>query len=163
MNTPHIIDTAVEPFIPDGFVVAEHRKNGPFVWEINKVELFEADYRIQVTEDQDEKLRGALTIIMDRGIHGAEVLTELKGKSVLNSNVLEYLIKHQELIPDSWKLNEEGVVRHIYFLGTVYNKPEDKVDNLAVCYLYWNETHWDWDYKMLCYRWDTGEVAAILK
>ena len=163
MTTSHVIDTTADPFIPDGLIVAEHHKNGSLVWNPNKIELYEPNFRVQVTKDQDEKLRGALSIIMEKGIQGTEVVSELEGKGALNTNVLDYLVKHQDLIPEAWKLNEDGVIQHINFLGTIYNKPEDGVDNFCACYLYWNETHWDWDYKMLVYRWDTGEVAAILK
>jgi hypothetical protein len=71
-----------------------------------------------------------------KGIKGNELRRELASKKVLNANVLEYLLAHQELIPDSWKYDAAGKYRHIFFWGTIYRSFSG---NLLVRYLGWGD------------------------
>jgi len=158
-----VIDTATTPFIPDGLGVVAHRTNGPLVWDAEKIVFYEPERRIQVTTENDEAFRSVISVAAGEGVDGLDVVEQLKDKVTVNASVLDFLIKHQELIPDSWKANEEGVPLHIYFLGTIYGKPDETSENYCACYLYWNGKYWDWSYSMLVYTWDSATVAAIIK
>lgn len=88
----------------------------------------------------------------EKGFIQGEVLAErMKGKG-LNSNVLEYLLKHTELIPEDWKNS------CVFFWGTVYRHAGGF---LCVRYLVWNGGRWVWHYFWLGRVWDSGCPAAV--
>lgn len=85
---------------------------------------------------------------------------ELKGAKVpvLNACVLDYILIHPELIPENWKKDKNGNIRHIYFWGTVYRRPSV---GLCVRYLYWDDA-WHWDHRWLDNVWHYQGPAAVL-
>lgn len=88
----------------------------------------------------------------EKGYIKGEVLAErMKGKG-LNSNVLEYLLKHTELIPEDWKN------RYVFFWGTVYRHADG---DLCVRYLFWDGGRWGWDYDWLVSDWRSSDPAAV--
>lgn len=93
----HIINTNAAPKFPYGdWKVKKHTKMGKLDWDKIKVELYLSEKK------------------KDGYIKGEDLLKELEGKNPLNANVLEYLLEHQELIPEEWK------GRYIFFFGTVF-------------------------------------------
>lgn len=114
----HLIDCDVDPFVPDGWSVEEHKKGGKIQSDVSKIELWLAKGQ------QNSKVIG-----------GNKLREELKGKKVLNANVLDYLLAHQNLIPEEWK------VKAIFFWGTIYR---DLGGRLCVRYLRWGGGVWDW-------------------
>ncbi len=92
-------------------------------------------------------------------VEGNKLLKTLKGKSVLNATVLDYLYDHQDEIPESWKKDEEGNTRYIYFWGTIYR---DSDDSLYVRCLYFYDGVWDRRYDWLDLDWDVQNPAAVL-
>lgn len=129
----HIIDTNKTPYCPTGLTVKEHINNGKV--DVSKISLF-------VSESQK------------KWIQGYDLLKELKPKSPLNANVLDYLYEHQELIPKWWK-KEWG----IFFWGTIYR---DSDGRLYVRYLFWNVGAWRWGYGWLDNGWRGLDPAALL-
>lgn len=96
----HVIDCDAEPFIPEDWEVEEHIRGGRFKFNPSQLSLFLTD----------EQRAGTM-------ISGSNLRKKLKGKPVLNANVLDYLLIHPELIsvPDhQWKN------RRVYFWGTIY-------------------------------------------
>jgi hypothetical protein len=124
----HIIDCDKDPFCPDWLKVENHKRGGQIAFDPEKIELY-------LTERQKTEW-----------VNSTDVQKELEGRNVLNANVLDYLLAHPELIPESWKKDENGNARFIYFWGTIYR---DSGDRLCVRCLYWGVGRWDWDRSWL--------------
>jgi hypothetical protein len=86
------------------------------------------------------------------GFIKGEILAERLKKTALNGNHLDYLLKHPELIPDSWK------GQYVYFWGTVYRDADGR---LFVRCLYWRGGRWDWGYDWLGGDWYVSNPAAV--
>ncbi|MBI4458101.1 hypothetical protein HY633_04010 [Candidatus Uhrbacteria bacterium] len=123
----HVVDCDAAPFCPKYLFRTskgtEHRKGGQLVLTPGKIRLFLAE---------GQKNSGWLT--------GHDLRKELADKPVLNANVLDYLLAHQELIPEEWK----GKVA-VLFWGTIYR---DAIGSLYVRYADWRGDRWvsscDW-------------------
>src|SRR3990167_9669406 len=114
---PPNIDCNADPFVPEGWSIEEHIKGGLWLWDSTKV----------VLHLEPEQTTGYLT--------GNTLRERLKGKLVLNANVLDYLLAHTELIPEEWKR------KYIFFWGTVYR---DRGGYLYVRCLCWYCDGWHW-------------------
>jgi len=113
-----IIDCDADPFVPEGWEVVEHRGNGKLEWDPAKFELYLCD----------EQEHGRIA--------GHELREKLvEGKQTLNANVLDYLLKHSELIPKEWKK------KLIFFWGTIYR---DHYGLLVVRCINWNRGKYGW-------------------
>jgi hypothetical protein len=119
----HIINLDADPFTPSGWRVEEHQKGGYLRWDPTQV-------RLHISKDQKN----------DKYVVGNALRTELNGKSVLNANVLDYLLANPHLIPEEW----EG--RAVFFWGTIYRHSNR---NLYVRYLCWHGDWWGWDSRWL--------------
>jgi len=94
------------------------------------------------------------------GIFGDHLAERLSGKPLLKANVLDHLLANTNLIPESWKDDEQGRTRCIYFWGTIYRASDG---DLYVRYLYWSDGQWCWDrdgWRDLVF--DAQNSAAIL-
>lgn len=100
--------------------VIEHRKGGQFEWNLDEIELYQCE---------EQQTRCSLFL-------GVKLRKKLKGKPVLNANVLDYLLKHPELIPDEWKFKE------IFFWGTTYRHGHGATGSR---FLYWDVHDEKWD------------------
>jgi hypothetical protein len=94
-------------------------------------------------------------------IEGNKLRKELENSKVpvLNACVLDYLIAHPEIIPEDWKVDENGNTHYIYFWGTVYRDPSD---NLCVRCLCWDDGAWNWNFSWLVDGWNDQNPAAML-
>lgn len=117
-----LINCDADPFVPDGSSVEEHRKGGQWKFNPAKVKLWLAK----------EQKGGS--------IEGNKLREQLKGKPILNANVLDYLLKSPHLILEEWK------GKYIFFWGTIYR---DRFGRLCVRYLCWNGDRWLWDFHWL--------------
>jgi hypothetical protein len=142
--------TSDRPFIPDGCKVESHkemavlkltRKGDDLFLDGKKIELFLSDKQKKGT------------------VVGNDIRKELEGKPVLNACHLDYLREHPDLIPDSWKVDEQGKTRYIFFWGSIYRR---SVGNLRVRYLYWNDGGWNWSNRWLDDEWNSNNPAAVL-
>lgn len=119
----HVIDMDAKPLIPyDGWKVEEHKKGGQLEWT-------PTGFRLHLSANQAEH----------KSIEGYKLRKELANEPVLNANLLDYLLEHPHLIPEDWKVDEQGRTRYIYFWGTIYRVSDV---NLSVRYLHWNGGHW---------------------
>lgn len=138
----HIIDCDADPLIPaKGWKVEEHKKSGSFKWNPLAVEFYLSD------SQKNGKV-----------IDGNKLRKELAGKPVLNANVLDYLLKHPELIPDNWKKDEKGNTRYIFFWGTIYRGPGG---GPSIRDLYWRGDGWHWHWRWLQVGWFEVCPAAL--
>jgi hypothetical protein len=87
-----------------------------------------------------------------RHIKGSDLLKELGEESVLNANVLDYLLLHPEIIPEDWK------GKYVYFWGTIY---EYTLGRLYVRFLRFNDGRWYSNPTWLGYKWGNLSPAAL--
>jgi hypothetical protein len=136
-----IIDLDSDPVILGEFQVEEHQRGSFFEWQPKEVQLYLSELQLN-----------------EKSIKGNELRNELKGKPVLNANVLDYLLKYQNLIPEQWKKDEWGRTRSIYFWGTIYS---DREGRLYVRCLFWLSGKWQEQYSCLDSGWYVNNPAAI--
>ncbi len=119
----HIIDCDANPYVPNGWKSESHRKHGMFNWNQKKIHLYLPANRK-----------------LGKCIEGKKLQKEVENQPIVNANVLDYLLVHPELIPESWK----GEV--IFFWATIYR---DSFGRLCVRCLYWNGNSWRWIYHWI--------------
>lgn len=130
----HLIDCNVNPFIPKGWTVEEHKKGGSFKFDPAKISLYLSK----------KQKKGS--------IGGHDLHKELADKPVMNANVLDYLLAHPELIPEEWK------GKYIFFWGTIYRYSDGC---LFVRCLYWDGSEWYWYYCWLDDDFFSDDPAAL--
>ncbi len=132
----HIIDCDADPYVPDGWEVEEHTKGGQFEFEFQKIILY-------------------INNVQQNGhvIVGNKFRENLKGKSVLNANVLDFLLAHPDLIPHGWK------DKHVFFWGTIYRGSDGR---LYVRCLGWDDCRWGWNDYWLGGGFDACDTCASL-
>lgn len=118
----HIINLDADPFVPDRWTVQEHRHGGSWQFNADEVTLF-----------LDKRQRDG------KNIKGKMIYQDLKAQSVMNANVLDYLLKNNCLIPEDWKEDGDGKSRYICFWGTIYR---DWDGLLYVRFLSWDGIRW---------------------
>ncbi len=136
VRVKHVIDLDANPFVPNGWRVERHVVGGRFEWDPAKVMLY-----LSSEQQGGGKLQGY------------ELHKELKDKPVCNANLLDYLLAHPELIPESWKS------KAVFFWGTIYAHPDG---NFYVRYLAWRGGGWRWLYYWLGSDWHGSHLAAVL-
>jgi hypothetical protein len=128
MKSHKFNDTGI-PSIPyDGWKVEYHNKG-------RKIDLKNLEVHF---EPEQEK-----------GYLKGEVLAERMKEKGLNVNVLEYLLKNPEYIPEDWKKYYA-----IFFWGTIYRSSDG---SLCVRCLVWDGGHWGQGDRLL----DSGFVAGL--
>ncbi len=140
VQSDDVIDTDASPYNPwreDGGSIEDHRGQGLVKWNPKEVECW-ASIAQQETG----------------GVTGELLYKELTGKSLLNANVLDFLLRNQSLIPKEWK---DG--RYVYFWGTLYWFE----GHLRVRSLYWDRGQWHWYFRWLEDSWRGRSVAATCK
>ncbi|WKZ26279.1 MAG: hypothetical protein QY304_02705 [Candidatus Paceibacterota bacterium] len=130
----HIILGNADPFVPSGWEVEKHQKSGDLKLTRDGDDLYLDGKKIEFFLSPNQQC--------DKVIKGDKLRKELEGKPVLNANVLDYLLAHPDLIPDSWKVDDQGRTRYLLFWGTVYRSPGGR---LCVRFLSWDGGGWDWD------------------
>ena len=135
-----IIDLDANPLVPPMWRVVEHRKGGQFEWDASKIELYRS------------KKQQSGKIIEGTELHEELKRQGLKGRSVLNANALDYLLKNRHLIPEEWK------GKNVFFWGTVYRRSDGK---LYVRCLFWFGHRWDWFDRWLGNEFDDNFPAAL--
>lgn len=130
----HVVDCNADPMIPSGWSVEEHQKGGVIKFDASNVELYLSKKQKNGT------------------IVGNKLREELKGKKVLNANVLDYLLANPTAIPNEWK------GKAIFFWGTIY-----RCSNGLICvrYLFWGGTTWYWSSRWLGDDFRDGGPAAL--
>jgi len=140
-----------DPFVPVGWKVEKHQKSGD----------------LKLTREGDDLFLGGKKITFhlspnqmgDKSIKGENLRGELAKEMVLNANVLDYLLAHPDLIPDSWKVDSEGRTVLLFFWGTVYRRSDGV---LCVRDLCWNGSRWGWSNHWLGREWSVNCPAAVL-
>jgi len=130
----HLIDCDSAPFVPEGWFVEEHKPGGQFSFDPAGIELY-----------LSKKQKNGVII-------GNDLRKELADKKVLNACVLDFLLAHPELIPDSWKR------KAVFFFGTIFR---DSYGNPCVRCLSWDGSEWYWRCSWLDYDFYSDNPVAI--
>ncbi len=125
----HLINCDITPIVTNKeWFVKQHNKDGLWKFNPKKVVLY-------LSEKQQKEGK----------VSGMELRAELRDtyKHVLNDNVLDYLLEHQEIIPEDWR------DKKILFWGTLYSSNNGF---LSIYSMYWDGFLWhkkskwvDWD------------------
>jgi len=147
----HILDLATIPKLPfNRAEIIEHKGTGVVRLERRDDGLYLDGKKVELYLSPKQKMG---TIV------GNDLRKCLEGKPVLNAAVLDYLLAHPELIPESWKKNEEGQTLCTFFWGTIYR---DSDGYLCVRCLYWYGVRWVSYYYWLDNDWFVFYPAALL-
>jgi len=145
----HAVDLGADPYLPDGWKVEEHQKGKVAKLERKGDDLYIDGKKIDFYLSKKQK---------GGSIGGNDLRKELVSKPVLNANVGDYLLKNPQLIPESWKKDENGNSRYIFFWGTVYRNSDGR---LCVRYLGWDGSSWVWSFLWLDRGWRSFNPAAV--
>ena len=91
---------------------------------------------------------------------GTELAKRLAGKSLLSVLMLNHLQDNPQLIPKSWKKDERGNIRYIFFWGTIFCTDEGV---LYVQCLYWLNRRWRRNYFNLVEEFSDRCPTALLE
>jgi len=144
----HVITCTCGSFLPhlgSGWSEEEHRFCGTMQLEKRDGHLFLNGKKVERYLSPNQ--RGS------KVIQGHNLRKELANQSTLCACVLDYLLRHTELIPEDWKRGST------FFWGTIFRSPDG---GLGVAYLYWRGRRWYWGDDWLDYDWDSISSAACL-
>ena len=104
----------------------------------------------------DIKIRFHLDVGQTDGkyLRGYDLKAKLDGKAVLGAQLLDFYLKHPELIPEDWKT--KGV---ICFWGSIYC---GAFGGHFVRCITWQKMKWVSNYFRLDYKWYGSDPAAVL-
>lgn len=124
------------PFIPQNWSLTgegtEHRKGGKVKLERRGDDLYANSKKVELFLSDGQE--------GSKCVKGTALRKELADKQVLNATVLDYLLAHPELIPESWK------GKFVFFWGTIYRVSGGGLYVRCLC---WDGDRWDWDYYWL--------------
>lgn len=103
ISRSRVIDTNRTPFVPPGWEVVEHKKDGLFLCEPKAIELHYSQWQLQ-----QQRNRSLFT--------GYELREKIADKPLLNACVLDFLLAHPDQVPAEWKGKD------VYFWGTIYKR-----------------------------------------
>lgn len=129
----NVVDCDADPFVPIGFTIEKHEKIGKIKIEPKSIYLYLAD----------QQKHG--------GMNGFNLQEELSDFLIMNANVLDYLLVHQELIP------EKCFGKSTVFWGTVYLRK----DKSYVRCLAWEDYQWCWRFKRVAGEFGVDDFAAL--
>lgn len=145
----HIVNSTINP--------AKNMES--YDWEIEKhngegeFELDPSRLKLYVSEEQRN----------GKYITGSNLRKELEGNKdlvLMNACVLDYLLAHPDIIPESWKTDGKGEAPCICFWGTIYLRSGG---DLVVQYLRWCGAGWYRSYHYVSHtHWSSRHPAAIL-
>ncbi len=134
----HIVDGDADPFLPNGWTVESHQKQGACKIERKGDDLYVNGKKLGFYLAKGQQ--------NGKAIEGHKLRKELADKPTRNANLLDRLLANPELIPDSWKVDANGNTRYIFFWSTIYRNSGGV---LYVRYLYWFDGQWQWRYAWL--------------
>lgn len=139
------IITDVLPLVTKGFNPTKHKPMKYFPYDPLKIDFYFTD------QQRYGKISKA-----------HEVYVEMADKPVLNANVLDYYLANPDRIPDSWKRDDEGKIRYIFFWGTLF---EDFKKREFVRCLFFDESVQKWTslFYLLCCGIYKDDPAVVLK
>jgi hypothetical protein len=149
----HVVDLGADPCVPKDWSVVEHRKGKVAKLERKGDNLYLDGRKIEFFLSKEQS--GI------RLVRGNELFEELKKHSVLNANVLDYLLKHPHLIPETWKMDENGNSRYVFFWGTVYRGSSGRLS--VRCLGRYCAGWWGWGSRWIDDGWSYKNPALVVE
>ncbi len=98
----------------------------------------------------------------DKIVTGYEIQKELVGKTVLNTNVLDYHLLNQDYISNDWKKKDaEGSILYVFFWGITFVNPNNQ-EYVRCIYFDENMQKYSSFYYPLCRGFYKNDPAAVL-
>ncbi len=97
----------------------------------------------------------------DKVMGGHKLRDALTGKAVEHPNVLDALLEHPHLIPESWKVDEQGRTRYVFFWAVVYRDSQATDASLYVRCLFFRVAGWHEGCRWLDGGWRGRPPAAL--
>lgn len=142
----HLIDGDADAFVPSYLSsVDSHQKQGQLKVELRSDELYLNNRKINRYLSKKQQKGKVIT--------GNDLRKELSSMPVLNANILDFLLKNPQLIPESWKTG------YTYFWGTIYRYSDG---SLCVRCLDWGAGQWQAYCTWLDGGWYGQNPAALL-
>ncbi len=97
----------------------------------------------------------------ETSVKGEEKLKRLKatGCICLDGKAFKACWGNRHLLPESWKKDENGKIRYIFFDGIVLQGP---CGFRCVLCLYFKDGKWQWNYNWLENDWNANNPSAVL-
>ena len=92
-------------------------------------------------------------------LRGHELQEELSGKLVLHPNIMDALCEYPHLIPEGWKVDEEGNTRYIFFWAVIFRHADGSLYVRCLCFL---DGRWRRHCRWLDGGWLFQHPAALL-
>jgi hypothetical protein len=147
-----MVDLGAFPKLPfDGASVLSHATGGVVALErrVDGVYLDGKKLGFYLSERQ----------MSGKTVQGLQLRDEVTGQPVVTANVLDALYEYTELIPEEWKVDEQGRIRYIFFWGTIYR---DSGGLLCVRCLFFGGGAWRRFYRWLDGGWG-GQNPALVR
>ncbi|MFA6604182.1 MAG: hypothetical protein WCT10_05120 [Patescibacteria group bacterium] len=141
-----MIDCNSRPFIPRGWSVWDEEQLPNVVRGQIEFDPSKVAFHLDDAQKKDAIVGNDLKKKLTTGI------------MVYGAQVLDYLLANTNLIPESWKTDEQGRTRYIYFWGTIYR---DSRGRPCVRCLDLYVGRWGWDCCWLCGDFGGQRPAAV--
>lgn len=143
MSIVHTIDCDARPREPPHLSLMQHRRGGHVAFDPSTLLLY-----------CDPGQRGSKTI------QGTLLRTRLDSVPVMNASLLDFLLDHQQLIPERWKRDPRGKagMRLVFFWGTIYIHDAGWP---TVRFLYWHDGLWREGNRHLNGLWYKNNPAVL--
>ena len=148
-----IVDLSTPPKLPfDGATIEANAGGGKVKIEKRKDGELYVDGKKVILHLSERQQNGKV-------IQGHELREELTGKPVLHPNIMDALMEYPELFPESWKKDENGNIRYIFFWGAIFR---DADGDLYVRYVYFGDGRWRVHDDWLNGGWRSSYPSALL-
>ena len=162
-----LVVTSKQPVIPQNFPIlalASNLNPETFIGEGWKIFAEDTDQRGEALGELDLSKVVFKTMLEDgeSSIKGEEKFKRSKsaGHIRLGGKALKACWDNRHLLPESWKKDEEGNTRYIYFDGIVLLNPYGR---RCVLYLYFYDGQWVWSCHWLGSGFDADYPSAVLE
>lgn len=91
-------------------------------------------------------------------VQGHDLRKQLEGQIVLHPNIEDALLENVHLLPDSWKVDEQGQTVYVYFWAVGYRDSGGSLYVRGVCF---RDGQWHRDYGWLDGHWRARDPAAV--
>lgn len=95
---------------------------------------------------------------------GFRILKTLKGRAIQPASLGDFLLQHPEFFPESWKVDENGKPKNIYFWATIFSVPPTPLPGYILVLTCWFENgEWQKFYTPLKSRWHDASYSLVLE
>jgi hypothetical protein len=119
--------------------------------ELKKCELYVGGNKVVLHLEEGQK--------NGKSIQGYDLSTALSSKATLHPNILDALLLNQHFIPESWKQDEKGSIRYIFFWAVEFSNAD--LHRYVRC-LCWSDGAWRVGYGWLDFGFG-GQHPAVLR